>query len=128
MRPVLLAVVAAVLAGSGCAGPTAPAPHVAEFIVDVDGERFVLRLTDPAAIQAAEDNRLGRNNRFPAGPLLPGPGGFNAPWTWHFDADRTRFADLAMEVCDARPSYVEANQADFPTYCPWGARIVQRRR
>jgi hypothetical protein len=30
-------------------------------------------------------------------------------------------------VCDGQPSYVEQHQADFPAYCPWGARIVAER-
>jgi hypothetical protein len=109
-----------------CSSPTEPA-EVAEFIVDVSGERFVLRLTDPDTIQAAEDNRLGRNSQFPIGPLRAGHGGFNAPWTWHFDPAETRFADLAMEVCDGRPSYVETHKPDYPSYCPWGARVIARR-
>jgi len=106
--------------------PAAPGPGVAEFVVDVVGERFVLRTTDPATIRLAEDNRLGRNTRFPLGPLRPGDGGFNAPWTWHLDPDETRFVEAAIELCDGRPSYVESHQRDYDTYCPWGARVVER--
>ena len=62
---------------------------------------------------------------FPIGPLVPGNGGFNAPWSWHFDPERVRMAEIAIEVCDGQPSYVEENLADFVTaYCPWGARVV----
>jgi hypothetical protein len=110
-----------------CSNPAEPTPAAAEFTIDVSGERFVLRLTDPATIQLAEDNRQGRNTRFPLGPLRAGHGGFNAPWTWHMDPAATRFVELAIEVCDGRPSYVERNQGDYPTYCPWGARVVGRR-
>lgn len=120
----------AVLALAGfafaCSSPTEPA-DVAEFVVDVSGERFVLRLTDPDTIRAAEDNRLGRNSQFPIGPLRAGHGGFNQPWTWHFDPDQTRFVDVAMEVCDGRPTYVEAHKPEYPSYCPWGAKVVGRR-
>jgi hypothetical protein len=35
--------------------------------------------------------------------------------------------DSAIELCDGRPSYIEAHQDDYPVYCPWGARIVARR-
>jgi hypothetical protein len=111
---------------SACSNPTEPA-GTAEFVVDVSGERFVLRLTDPETIRLAEDNRLGRNSQFPIGPLRTGDGGFNAPWTWHFDPGQTRFAEVAMEVCDGRPSYVEAHKPDYSSYCPWGARVVARR-
>jgi hypothetical protein len=43
------------------------------------------------------------------------------------DPAATRFVELAIEVCDGRPSYVERNQGDYPTYCPWGARVAGRR-
>ena len=115
-----------VLAAAGCSSPTQPAA-TAEFIVDVVGERFVLRLTDAETIALAEANRLGRNSRFPLGPLRAGNGGFNAPWTWHFDPSETRLVEAAIELCDGRPSYVEEHKSDYPTYCPWGARIVERR-
>jgi hypothetical protein len=33
-----------------------------------------------------------------------------------------------MEVCDGRPSYVDAHLDQYPTYCPWNARIVSELR
>lgn len=121
------AVLVAAMVSATCSNPAEPTPGAAEFTVDVDGERFVLRVTDPETIRLGEDNRQGRNTRFPLGPLRAGNGGFNAPWTWHMDPAATRFVELAIEVCDGRPSYVERNQGDYPTYCPWGARVVARR-
>lgn len=111
---------------SACANPTEPSGS-ADFTVDVDGERFVLRLTDPETIELAEQNRQGRSSRIPLGPLRSGDGGFNAPWTWHLDPAATRFVEAAIEVCDGRPSYVEHHRGEYPTYCPWGARVVGRR-
>lgn len=112
-----------------CGAPTAPAPTAAEFLIEVvPGERFVLRTTDPETIRLAEQNMRGLNIAFPLGPLRRGDGGFNAPWTWHLDPAETRLVEAAIEVCDGRPSYVERNQADFPTYCPWGASVISRRR
>ena len=109
-----------------CSGPTAPGES-SEFVVDVAGERFILRLTDMATIRLAEENLQGRNQRFPLGPLRRGNGGFNAPWTWHLDPAETRLVEVAIELCDGRPSYVEEHQTDYSTYCPWGARVVGRR-
>lgn len=121
--------VAAGVLALACGSPTAPSPAGAEFVVEVvPGERFVLRTTDPDTIRLAEQNMRGLNGAFPAGPLRPGDGGFNAPWTWHLDPAETRLVEAAIEVCDGRPSYVEENQSDFPTYCPWGAKVVSRRR
>jgi hypothetical protein len=117
------------LAGVGCGSPTAPQPPsgTSEFVIDVAGERFVLRLAHPETIQLAAENLQGRNSRFPLGPLRAGDGGFNQPWSWHLDPEETRFVEVAIEVCDGRPSYVEEHRGDFPTYCPWGARVVSRR-
>lgn len=110
----------------GCSSPTEPG-ETADFVVSVSGETFVLRLTDPETIRLADENRRGGNSKFPLGPLRAGNGGFNGSWSWHFDPAQTRFVDLAIEVCDGRPSYVEAHLSEFPTYCPWGARVVERR-
>jgi hypothetical protein len=130
-RALLLALILSPAAGvpllaAGCTNPAEPTTS-AEFIIDVSGERFVLRTTHPPTIQAAEENLRGGNSRFPLGPLRSGNGGFNAPWSWHFDPEATRFVEVAIELCDGRPSYVEAHLPEYPTYCPWGARVVGRR-
>jgi hypothetical protein len=115
-----------VLAGlGGCSDPDGP--H-AEFLVRVESEAFVARVSDPDTIVAFRAVVAGRRSGFPIGPLRRGDGGFNAPWSWHLDPDETRLAEAAIEVCDGMPSYVEANIGDFPTYCPWGGRIVEERR
>jgi hypothetical protein len=111
---------------TSCSGTEATSSR-AEFVVDVSGERFVLALSDPETIRLARETRSGQRQMFPIGPLRAGHGGFNQPWTWHLDPAETRMTEAAIEVCDGRPSYVEAHRADFPTYCPWGARIVSER-
>jgi hypothetical protein len=120
-----LVLVAAVAAA--CSSPTEPGGNTADFVVEAGGERFVLRTSDPATIRLATDNLEGRNQRFPSGPLRQGDGGFNSPWTWHFDPEATRLVESAIELCDGRPSYVEQHQSDYPTYCPWGARVISQR-
>jgi hypothetical protein len=113
--------------GAGCGESTGPSPTPTDFVVDVVGEKFIVRASDPETIRLAEENRLGRNNRFPIGTLRAGNGGFNAPWSWHLDPETVRFVEVAIELCDGRPSYVETHQADYPTYCPWGARVTGRK-
>ena len=98
-----------------------------DFVVDVAGERFVLRTTNAETIRLAAENLQGGNRRFPSGPRRDGSGGFNSPWTWHLDPDQTQMVEAAIEVCDGKPSYVELHQSAYPTYCPWSARIVERR-
>jgi hypothetical protein len=115
------------LTSAACSGATAPSDGVAEFVVDVAGERFVVRTSDPETIRLAEENLAGRNGTFPMGSVKAGNGGFNAPWTWHLDPSSLQFVEVAIEVCDGRPSYVEAHQSEYARYCPWGARVVGRR-
>jgi tagatose-1,6-bisphosphate aldolase non-catalytic subunit AgaZ/GatZ len=126
MRRVLLAASLG-LALSGCGSDPGPP---SEFLVAVGDETFAMRASRPEVARLAHDNFLGRNSRFPIGPLLPGDGGFNAPWSWHLDPDRVDMTELAIEVCDGQPSYVEAHRADFEAtgYCPWAARVVAIRR
>jgi hypothetical protein len=120
------ALFSALLVLAACSG-TDPDPARALFVVEVSGERFTMALTDPATIRIARDNLRGRNRQFPIGPLRAGDGGFNAPWSWHLDPAETRMTEAAIELCDGRPSYVETHLSDYPTYCPWGARIVAER-
>lgn len=87
-----------------------------------------MRTTDPTTIQQAVAILNGAPNMFPIGPLRRGDGGFNSPWSWHFDPDEVRLTEVAVEVCDGLPSYVEENLEDFLVrgvgYCPWSERIV----
>jgi hypothetical protein len=127
-RPLHLTVllVVAGLAVGSCSG-TRPSAIDAHFVVSVAGETFVMRVEDAETIRLARENRAGRNALFPIGPLRRGDGGFNAPWSWHLDPAEVRMAEVAIEVCDGRPSYVESHLGDYPMYCPWGARVVGER-
>lgn len=125
MRTRILPLLAFALLPACASGPSA---NEAEFLVSVGQEQFVLRVRDAATIEQARA-QLGRGtSAFPIGPLLRGDGGYNAPWSWRFDPDAVRLAEVAVEVCDGLPSYVERHLADFPAYCPWSARIVKENR
>jgi hypothetical protein len=113
----------ALLLAGGCSS-SGPSPAGSDFVVAVGAESFVLRTLDPETARLAHANQRGENNMFPIGPLRAGDGGFNAPWSWHLDPAEVRFAEAAIEVCDGTPSYVEAHRDEFPTYCPWAARVV----
>lgn len=64
--------------------------------------------------------------RIVSGRIVPGSGGFNAPWGWHLDPDTVRFPEVAIELCDGCPSDVEANGVNWGggTFCPWTSEIV----
>ena len=109
-----------------CDGGISPDSH-RDFLVDVNGETFVMRTTDPETMQRAVAVLNGSENLFPIGPLRSGDGGFNAPWSWHMDDDEVRLTEVAVEVCDGLPSYVEEHVEDFlgVGYCPWSGRIIR---
>ncbi len=100
-------------------------------IFDVAGERFRVWVTNPQTIQQIRDLQAGQSTaNIPVGRVLRGPGAgeHNAPWSWHLDPEDISMADITIEVCDARPSYVEENVDEFvdnvQRYCPWGAVLV----
>lgn len=134
----IAAAVLAVVIQIGCADsptePSDPAPGLrggALATFDVSGERFRVWLADPAAIETVLLVRDGRSGAtIPVGPLRrgSGPGAHNAPWSWHLDPADVRMAEVTIELCDGRPSYVEAHLDEFIAtvgqYCPWGARLI----
>jgi Raf kinase inhibitor-like YbhB/YbcL family protein len=98
---------------------------------EVSGERFRVWVTDPAAIAEVFGVQEGRSQaRIPVGSLQrgSGAGAHNAPWSWHLDPADFHMAEAAIELCDGRPSYVQAHLDEFlatvKRYCPWGARLV----
>jgi hypothetical protein len=98
------------------------------FTVQVLSERFVIFVTDPETIRLATENYQGRNTRFPIGRILRGNGGFNQPWNWHLMPETVSMTEVATEVCDGRPSYVETHINDYVntgSYCPWAGKIVK---
>lgn len=112
--------------------PITSKPSSAEgrsFTIDVDGEKFVVRATDSQTIQQLIDNYNGKNNMYVTGKLVRGDGGFNQPWSWHLEPTSVRMAEISIEVCDGRPSYVEQNLEEWlatvsESYCPWGSKVV----
>ena len=49
----------------------------------------------------------------------------NSGWSWHLE-DVT-FAEVAIELCDGRPSDVERAGIQFGggRFCPWNATVVR---
>jgi hypothetical protein len=100
----------------------------------VVGERFRVWVTTPRTIWDLRELAAGRSlANIPAGSVRRGPGraGHNRPFSWHLDPADTVQGEMAIEVCDATPSYLEDNREEFVevvrTYCPWGARLVELR-
>ena len=97
----------------------------------VGSEQFKVWMTDPASIDRVLALRAGGSGgSIPNGRIRrgSGQGHHNAPFSWHLDPADIEIVDLAIEVCDGRPSHVEANVDEFvdrvTRYCPWGARLI----
>jgi len=89
-------------------------------------------VTAPGTVQALHDLAWGRTGAtIPAGPVRvgSGQGEHNAPWSWHLDPEETVMAEMTIELCDGRPSDVEADVEGWIAYvgsfCPWAAVLVE---
>jgi hypothetical protein len=92
----------------------------------VGDEEYRVLLTDPQEIATAQQLAAGDQD-----PLIPvgtvvrtDDGGVNTGYGWHIDPASFEWAELTMEVCDGRPSYVEDGTLSGDTFCPWSAQVV----
>jgi hypothetical protein len=114
---------------ASCGGDVAsvrPTP-AQEFVIEVEGEHFRLRTSNPATASALDARRRAGTLGVVAGRIVRGDGGFNAPWSWHLDPLSIDVPQVSIELCDGRPSMVQAD-LDYwvdtvGMYCPWAARV-----
>ena len=122
-RRLILAALLLSSVASGCAdGPTSPSDTaVATF--GVAGETFRVQLVGKSQIEAARAAQGGGSARIPNGRIVPGVG-VNSGWSWHLE--NVEFVQVAIELCDGRPSDVERQGTQFGggQFCPWGARVL----
>lgn len=87
--------------------------------------RFIAQARAQLALPAAQ-RRL-----FAAGPIRAGNGGHNLDWSWHF-TDNVALAEVMLELCDGRPSMVEADLGSWlrrvDSFCPWGSYVYAELR
>ena len=112
----------------GCDQSTS-APRGPVFVVEVvPGETFRILLHDPDRIAEARSLLTTGQATVVHGELARGSGGFNSGYGWHLEPRSVTFVDMAMELCDGRPSFVQSHIDYFVDtvkyYCPWGARIT----
>jgi hypothetical protein len=135
IRRIALVFASAAIAAAACSSPAAPSPDLEGGVVatfETVGERFKVFVKNPAAVQHLLQLRNGATlGQIPNGRILrgPGAGNHNAPHPWHLDPDDIEIVDLAIEVCDGAPSYVDANVGEYVDvvgrYCPWGGRLMR---
>lgn len=96
------------------------------------GEIFRILLQDSTQIRAAEALLATGERHIVAGSLRAGDGGFNAPWSWHMDPASVAFPDVAAEVCDGCPSFVQNDLSHWlqlgGCFAPWSAEVIGRDR
>jgi hypothetical protein len=96
----------------------------------VGDEVIHVSITHPDGMAQARAAWSGESAaNIPSGDLVCSAISWNAPWHWYMEPETVRVVEVATEVCDAAPSYVEANCASFGTgnYCPWGAELTELR-
>jgi hypothetical protein len=108
--------------------PTPEAP--AAYAVEVEGEEFVVRVASDEQVAQMEERLASGEPGVINGLLESGDGGFNDPWSWHMVPESVETPDVAVEVCDGTPSFVEQD-LDYwlntvERYCPWGAVVTER--
>ena len=87
-------------------------PIIFEFILQSRSEKFYASTSDTVVIaKARAELRLPLKKRslHINGQILASDGGHNAPWSWHFRPSDWELVEQSIELCDAWPSYVEAN-------------------
>lgn len=131
LRTLALATPASFFALAGCSSSTEPAGNPT-FAVEVSGERFEVEVASQAQADELQQRLDSGEDGVVTGSLAEGDGGFNEPWSWHMDPSTVHTADMAVEVCDGRPSMVEED-LDYwldtvGRFCPWSAEVVARIR
>ena len=109
--------------GSACSdSPTSPScTAVATF--GVGNESFRVQLVGERQIEAARAAQAGGAARIPNGRIVAGQS-VNMGWSWHLED--VEFTEVAIELCDGRPSDVEGQGPQFGggRFCPWNARVL----
>ena len=120
--PTVLALVLGLATLSSCRVSSAPSP-VSVATIRVGTETFRVRLVTEAQVQAAKSAQSGGDARIPNGRIVAGAE-VNTGWSWHLED--VEFAEMAIEVCDGRPSDVERAGVSYGggRFCPWNATVI----
>lgn len=101
--------------------------ETAYFVVRFPPEdwTFTIMLTDTARIQEARDIIHGVQTEKVRvmGTIIKAPAFYNPHWSYHLDPASIEFFEVAVEVCDAHPLYVEEHLEEvcgaFLPGCVW---------
>ena len=110
---------------AACGDDTLTSPSsMAVATLAVTGETFRVALTTAEQVSAARAAQGGAPARIPIGRVVPGAQ-INTGWSWHLE--EVAFVEVAIELCDGRPSDVERAGVQFGggRFCPWAATVVR---
>lgn len=115
---------------SGPAPPCSDRTGGALITFEVVDEALTVWSTDDAFIEEAlrVEGDSAAETRIPVfTDLEPGPL-CDPDYSWHPAPAAMFWADVTVEVCDGRPSFVESDPdywlEEVDQYCPWTARVV----
>jgi hypothetical protein len=112
--------------GSGALCENRMGGALVEF--EIVEETFRVWIENAAFIAEAERLLDAGETRVPAFQTLVDGTDCDPQWSWHADPNDVEFADFTIELCDAVPSYIEENKADWfdqvGQWCPWSARVT----
>ena len=128
MRACLLLATLTLLAACDTSAPPGTLPAV--YRVEMVGETFRISAETEAQAAAADAALASGRVGVILGTLVRGDGGVNTGYSWHLDPATIEYPDASIELCDARPSFVEED-LDYwvdtvGRFCPWSARVVGR--
>jgi hypothetical protein len=118
--------------GGGGGGGDAPPPAASVFVLRMRGlpasEEFRVTTSSAQVIAQARGQLVlpeAQRRLFASGAIRPGDGGHNTGWSWH--VANVSLVEAAIELCDGRPSMVEAN-LDYwlntvGRFCPWSSYV-----
>jgi hypothetical protein len=92
-------------------------------------ESFTTWTTNDAFIETAQAHLAAGTTQIPVfDDVIAGTDCADPQWSWHVDPAAVSWADVTIELCDARPSYIEANLdawiAEVGQWCPWSAVVT----
>jgi hypothetical protein len=111
-----------------------PAPAYFAVSDGKPSDAFVIALTDPARIKQARAIASGteRLTIHVSGTVVKGAQPYNPGWHFALAPASITFFQVAIEVCDATTSYVDANLdkvggAFLPGahWCPWSSKVIR---
>ena len=102
-----------------------------EFATTSPSEKSIATTSDSSVISLVEQQLAlpqANRNLHIHGRIAQGNGGHNYNWSWHFVPDQWDLAEISMEVCDGRCSYVESDLSywlSLGLFCPWDSYVVR---